>query len=54
VTRLVLEGVPIARDEVAVVPVDVGERSKAVVLHLKEPVRIVKRLREAQKRHGPE
>jgi hypothetical protein len=30
-----------------VVTVNVGERSKAVVLHLKEPVRMVERFREA-------
>jgi hypothetical protein len=37
-----------------VVSVDVGERTKPVVLHLKEPIRMVERLREAQERHGPE
>ena len=49
-----LEGVPVARHEGAVVSVDVGERSKAVVLHLEEPIRMVERLREPQERHGPE
>jgi hypothetical protein len=32
----------------------VGERSKAVVLHLEEPIRMVERLRKAKERHGPE
>jgi hypothetical protein len=50
----VLEGVPVARNEGAVVYVNVGERSKAVVLHLEEPIRIVERLRESHERHGPE
>jgi methionine-rich copper-binding protein CopC len=52
--RPVLEGVAVARHEVTVVSVDVGERSEAVVLHLEEPVRMVERLREAQERRGPE
>jgi hypothetical protein len=37
-----------------VVTVNVGERSKPVVLHLEEPIRMVEVLREAQERHGPE
>jgi hypothetical protein len=52
--RPVLEGVPVARHQVTVVSVNVGERSKAVVLHLEEPIRMVEGLREAQERHGPE
>jgi hypothetical protein len=32
-------------------PSIVGERSKAVVLHLEEPIRMVERLRKAQERH---
>jgi hypothetical protein len=32
----------------------VGERSKAVVLHLEEPIRVVEWLREPQERHGSE
>jgi hypothetical protein len=50
----VLEGVPVARDQIAMVSVNVGERSKAVVLHLEEPLRRVERLRKPQERHGPE
>jgi hypothetical protein len=50
----VLKGVPVARHEVTVVSVNVGERSKAVVLHLKEPIRMVEGIREPQERHGPE
>ena len=49
-----LEGVPVARHEVTVVSVDVGERAKAVVFHLEEPIRMVEGLREPQERHGPE
>jgi hypothetical protein len=52
--RAVLEGVPVARDSIAVVSVDVGERSKALVRHLEEPIGIVEGLREEQERHGPE
>jgi hypothetical protein len=52
--RPVLEGVPVARHEGAVVSVNVGERSKPVVLHLEEPIRMVEGLREPQERHGPE
>ena len=52
--RPVLEGVAVARHEGAVVSVDVGECSEAIVLHLEEPLRMVERLREAQERHGPE
>jgi hypothetical protein len=37
-----------------VVSVNVGERSKPVVLHLEEPIRMVEGLREPQERHGPE
>jgi hypothetical protein len=47
----VLEGVRVAGHEVTVVSVNVGERSKAVVLHLKEPIRTFERLRKAQERH---
>jgi hypothetical protein len=47
-----LEGVPVARHEVAVVSIDVGERSEAVVLHLEEPILMIERLREPQERHG--
>jgi hypothetical protein len=36
------------------VTVDVGERSKSVVLHLEEPIGMVERLGQAQERHGPE
>jgi hypothetical protein len=50
--RPVLEGVPVPRHEVTVVSVDVGQRSKAVVLHLEEPVWMVERLREPQQRPG--
>jgi hypothetical protein len=52
--RPVLEGVAVARHEGTVVSVNVGERSKAVVLHLEEPIRMVERLRKAKERHGPE
>ena len=38
----------------AMVSVNVGEGSKAVVLHLEEPIGMVKGLREPQERHGPE
>jgi hypothetical protein len=51
--RPVLEGVPVARHESAAVSVAVGERAKAVVLHLEEPIRMVEGLREPQERHGP-
>jgi len=46
--------VPVARHEVAVVAVDVGEGSKAVVLHLEEPIGMIEGLRETQEGHGPE
>jgi hypothetical protein len=46
--RPVLEGVAVARHEVTVVSVDVGERSKAVVLHLEEPIGMVEGFREPQ------
>jgi hypothetical protein len=36
-----------------VVSVNVGERSKPVVLHLEEPIEMVERLREAQERNAP-
>jgi hypothetical protein len=52
--RPVLEGVSVARREGAVGSVNVGERSRSVVLHLEEPIRMVERLREPQERHGPE
>ena len=52
--RPVFEGVRVAQHEIAVVTVNVGERTKPVVLHLKEPIGMVEGLRKAQERHGPE
>jgi hypothetical protein len=52
--RPVLEGVAVARHEIAVVTVDVGEGSEPVVLHLEEPIRMIEGFRQPQERHGPE
>ena len=45
---------PLRETKVTVVSVNVGQRSKPVVLHLEEPIRMVERLRQPQQRHGPE
>jgi hypothetical protein len=50
--RPVFEGVPVAQHEIAVVTVNVGERTKPVVLHLKEPIGMVEGLRKARSGMG--
>src|SRR5262249_36216930 len=49
--RELLEHVPAARDERAVMAFDRGERAEAVVLELEEPVGVVERLLHSNERH---
>src|SRR5439155_7175096 len=49
--RPLLELVPLAGDESGAVSLDNGESTEAVMLQLKEPVRMVERLSQAKQRH---
>jgi hypothetical protein len=49
-----LEGVAVARSQLAVVPLDVCEGAEPVVLHLEDPVGMIEWFGEANERHRAE
>ena len=48
------ESVPVARDELAVMAIDMRQRAEAVELHIVQPIGVIKGLRNAEQAHRPQ